>query len=405
MKNTGTAPLTITLISLTGTNTADYAESTDCPISPSLLAVNATCTISVTFTPTAAGSRTAGVAITDDAPNSPQTISLTGTGSAPAVTLTPSSLSFGSQILGTTSAAQTTTLKNSGTLPLTITSLGITGANPGDYAQTNTCPVSPATLAANSTCTISVTFSPTAAGSRTANVSIADNAADSPQSVSLSGSGYALAIAFDKDLGSKGENAATTTMTLTTGATAAAHARVLLFVNWNHASRTLTSVSGGGLTWTIDAQTKDSSKYHGAIASADAPAGLAAGTVITATFSGSVTHGLIAAASFTGIAAISPLDGTASSIQHTASAWTGSVTTTNATDLVVGWSGIDSITTSTPAAPNIEIHDLSNSVYGESATSAYRIETTTGTKTINGTWLSTAGSTANNTTVVAYKAG
>jgi hypothetical protein len=192
-------------------------------------------------------------------------------------------------------------------------------------------------------------------------------------------------------------------MTLTTTGAAAAQGRVFLFVNWNHTSRTLASVSGGGLTWTVDAQVKDSSKYHGAIASASAPTGLASGTVITATFSGSVTHGLISAASFTGIASTNPVDRSGTSTQRGVAAWTDSVTTTNANDLVLGWSGLDAVTTSTPGAPNIEIQDFSNTVFGEAATSVYRIESTVGAKTVNGTWLNRTGSTANNTTVVAYR--
>jgi Abnormal spindle-like microcephaly-assoc'd, ASPM-SPD-2-Hydin len=406
IQNTGTAPLTISGISLTGTNAAAYTQSSNCPTSPSTLAVSATCTISVIFSPTASGSMTAGVSVTDDASNSPQAIGLSGTGAVPAVTLTPTSLSFGSQTIGTRSAAQTTTLKNSGTAPLLVSSVGITGTNAGDFAQTNTCPVSPATLAASATCTISVTFSPSATGSRSASVTITDNATGTPQSVTLSGTGASQgAIAFDKNLGSKGENVNSATMMLTTTAPAAPNTRVFVLVDWYHASRTLTSVSGGGLTWSVDVQAIDPTRYHAAVASANAPIGLPAGTVITATFSGSVVHGLIAAASFTGVASTSPLDATATNTQGTGASWTGSVTTTNPTDLVIGWSGIDGATTSTPTAPNIEIHDLSDSIYWESETSVYRIESTPGSKTVNGTWANTSNSTANVTVVAAYKGG
>jgi hypothetical protein len=212
-------------------------------------------------------------------------------------------------------------------------------------------------------------------------------------------------MGLDRSLGTKNENVNSATMTLTTSAAAVAGTRVFLFVDWNHSNRTLASVSGGGLTWTVDAQAKDTSRYHGGIASAAAPSGLAAGTVITATFSGSVTHGLIAAASFTGIASTNAVDRTATTTQRGVAAWTGSVTTTNARDLVLGWSGLDRVTTSTAGAPNVEIHDFSSSTFGESATSVYRIETTAGAKTVNGTWLNRTGSTANNTTIVAYRGG
>jgi hypothetical protein len=189
--NNGPGALTITGIALTGANPGDYAQTNTCPLSPSTLAVNGTCTISVTFRPTAAGTRTASVAITDNGSGSPQAVSLTGTGvtPVPAVTLAPASLTFGTQNTNTTSAAQNVTVTNNGPGALTISSIAITGANPGDYAQTNTCPLSPSTLAVNGTCTISVTFTPTVTGTRTASVTITDNGSGSPQAVSLTGTG------------------------------------------------------------------------------------------------------------------------------------------------------------------------------------------------------------------------
>src|SRR5207253_14001 len=150
----------------------------------------------LTFTPTAAGSRTASVSVNDNAAGSPQTIALSGTGTAPGVSFTPTSLTFASQQVSTTSAAQGVTLTNSGSTVLTISSIGITGTNSGDFAQTNTCPISPNTLAASGTCTINLTFTPTAAWSRTASVSVNDNAAGSPQTVALSGTGTAPGVSF-----------------------------------------------------------------------------------------------------------------------------------------------------------------------------------------------------------------
>ena len=164
LTNSGNAALTITAIGLGGTNAGDFGQTTTCPISPSTLAAGANCTLSVSFSPTASGSRTASISVTDNAGGSPQAVPLTGTGTAPAVTLGPASLSFASQPVGTTSAAQTTTLTNSGTAALAITAIAVAGANAGDFTQTTTCPLSPATLAVNATCTISVRFSPSASG-------------------------------------------------------------------------------------------------------------------------------------------------------------------------------------------------------------------------------------------------
>ena len=115
-------------------------------------------------------------------------------GSAPTVTLTPASLSFASTNVGNTTAAQTVTLKNtSASLTLTINTNGITftGTNPGSFTQTaTTCGTS---LAAGASCTISVAFKPAAGGPLSANLSVADNATGSPQSVTLSGTGVATA--------------------------------------------------------------------------------------------------------------------------------------------------------------------------------------------------------------------
>jgi hypothetical protein len=105
----------------------------------------------------------------------------------PAVSLSPASLIFGAEITGTSSAAQSVTLTNTGNAALSITSVGLTGANSGDFSQTNTC----SSVTAGANCSISVTFTPTAAGSRNASVSITDNATGSPQTVNLSGTGTA----------------------------------------------------------------------------------------------------------------------------------------------------------------------------------------------------------------------
>ncbi len=174
--NTGSANLTVSGVTTTG----PFAETNTCTSS---VAPGGICTVSVTFTPTTAGSALGAVTITDTAANSPQSISLTGTGmAAPLVTLTPASLTFNSQDVDTTSSAQVITLKNTGGAALTIS--GLTAS--GDFAETNTCG---STVSAGASCTISVTFSPTASGSRNGSITITDNAANSPQTVVLAGTG------------------------------------------------------------------------------------------------------------------------------------------------------------------------------------------------------------------------
>src|SRR5205814_10058488 len=88
-------------------------------------------------------SRSATLTVTDNASNSPQTAGVSGTGTM-FPSLSPSPVpDFGNQNLGSTSAAQAVTLSNPTATALTITSIGFTGTNPGDFAQTNNCPLSP----------------------------------------------------------------------------------------------------------------------------------------------------------------------------------------------------------------------------------------------------------------------
>jgi len=103
----------------------------------------------------------------------------------PALRRNPRALSFGAQQPGTTSAAQTSTISNAGNAALTINTIAVTG----DFAQTNTCGTLPAALAPAASCTISVTFTPTANGARTGAVTITDDATGSPHTIALTGQG------------------------------------------------------------------------------------------------------------------------------------------------------------------------------------------------------------------------
>ena len=180
--NTGGAGLAISNVGVTG----DYAQSNNCPAS---LPGGASCVFTVTFTPTAPGNRYGTVLITDNALGSPQTVTLSGMGgAAPVVSLSATSLTFTSQALGSTSSPQLITLTNTGTAALAINSITVTG----DFAQLNTCG---AGLAPAASCAINVTFTPTAAGSRTGLLTITDNAPGSPQVVNLGGGGADFLLA------------------------------------------------------------------------------------------------------------------------------------------------------------------------------------------------------------------
>jgi hypothetical protein len=122
----------------------------------------------------------------------PNSVAVFGILPLPNLTLSPTSVSFPNQTVNITGGAQAITMTNDGPGAVTIGDMAVTGANPGDFAQTNNCPVSPATIAVNGFCTINVTFTPQAANLRSAAVTITDNGAGSPQSVGLSGTGTAV---------------------------------------------------------------------------------------------------------------------------------------------------------------------------------------------------------------------
>jgi RHS repeat-associated protein len=187
LTNTGNAALTITGVTITGSGASSFADTSACGTS---LPVGFSCNISVTFTPSSAAGFSATLSVADNASGTPQSITLTGTGTAvpaPVVSLAPSSLTFTSAS-GTTSAAQTVTLSNTGNAALSITAITLGGSGATSFAQTNTCGAS---LAAGSSCPISVVFTPGSVGSFSATLSIADNASGAPQTVGLTGTGAA----------------------------------------------------------------------------------------------------------------------------------------------------------------------------------------------------------------------
>ena len=184
--NSGDAPLAISSLAVTGTDAGDFPETTTCGSS---VPAGGSCTISVMFTPAAVGSRAATVAVADGAAGSPQTVTLTGTGANPTVSLSSTALGFGNQNLGTASSAHSVTLNNTGNASLNISDIALTGANAGDFAEATTCG---AAVAAGGSCAISVVFTPSSAGSRTASVAISDNASGNLQMITLTGSGAGI---------------------------------------------------------------------------------------------------------------------------------------------------------------------------------------------------------------------
>ena len=246
LQNTGITLLVITNIQAT----ANFSETDDCRPS---VPVGGHCAIQVTFNPTTNGPLTGTVTVTSNAAGPPYVFKLNGTGLLTAPEVSPSNLNFGDQSVGSTSASQTVTFTNTGALALSITSLNIsngwthtnnapdspqnvrldgsvgavavwlitsilafsnqavgtpsapvtlglvadqpldisvTGDNIDDFSLDQNCGNS---LAANTACQITLVFTPKAAGARSASVSISDSAANSPQTISLTGTGVIAA--------------------------------------------------------------------------------------------------------------------------------------------------------------------------------------------------------------------
>jgi subtilase family serine protease len=154
LTNSGTGTLTLNSVTITGTDPSDFIPANKCSAS---IPAGTSCLIYVTFKPTVAGTRTASLTLTDSAMNSPQNVPLTGTGTTgtPVVTLSPTSLSFSAQSVGTSSPQQTVTLTNTGAATLTLNSVKTTGTDPSDFIPANKCAASipPAT-----SCSILVAF-------------------------------------------------------------------------------------------------------------------------------------------------------------------------------------------------------------------------------------------------------
>ncbi len=156
----------------------DYAQTNTCGSS---IAANGSCTVSVKFTPTAAGSRNGSLTV--NAGGTTSTVSLSGTGTAPGPVLNtdPASLSFPATVVGSSATTQTVKVTNSGTASATVSAVAATG----DFSQTNNC----STLAVGASCTVTVGFKPTTGGARAGNLTVTSNANNSPTTVSLTGSG------------------------------------------------------------------------------------------------------------------------------------------------------------------------------------------------------------------------
>jgi hypothetical protein len=186
--NTGTAPLTITGAIVSGTGAGAFGVSTagggECAGTNPTVPVGSTCIITITFSPTSTGAFAATLTISDNAANSPQTIPIQGSGTSPSLAIAPTSAAFGTDTMGIESSAVPITIANAGSSTITISSVTLTGPAMSDFSVPNNCV--PA-LGAGKSCTINVSFSPTQPGTRSATISVADSAPQSPQTIMVSG--------------------------------------------------------------------------------------------------------------------------------------------------------------------------------------------------------------------------
>ncbi len=180
LANTGTAALSISSVSVSG---AFHAHNT----CGTRVAPGANCTISIAFEPTVQGNTTGTVSISDSASSRPQVIDLTGAGTI--VALSPAQLKFPPQKVGTASSPMQVTVKNAGNTVLAFTNIYVSGANcqnSKDFSQTNNCG---SQVAAGASCAVTLTFTPSKTGVRTATLGFLDNGGGSPQTVPLTGTG------------------------------------------------------------------------------------------------------------------------------------------------------------------------------------------------------------------------
>jgi hypothetical protein len=175
-------PVTGLSVQLSGADPSEFAITNNgCAAT---LAKGTNCTVKLTFTPGMLGTSNASLAISDTANANAGSVTLSGVGIAGKLTITPLTWSFGSVLVGATSVAKTTTLKN-----LNKVALHIDTVTPsGDFAiSSDTC--SGKDLASAASCTIAAKFTPTQTGARSGSLNITDDALNSPQSVALSGTG------------------------------------------------------------------------------------------------------------------------------------------------------------------------------------------------------------------------
>jgi len=220
LTNTGNATLTITSIAVTGADASSFVFANNCGTS---LAAGANCTIHGHFAPTMGGALSADITITTNAYVLPQNVVLSGTGIAPAPSLSATSLSYASTIVGESSGSQVVTMTNNTSAAVPIGSIAVTGTNASSFVFANSCGTS---LAVGANCTVHGHFAPVSTGALKAAVTITYTGTGSPLSIALSGTGLTPPVtlsAASLSFGSvdEGATSASQTVVVTNSGTAA----------------------------------------------------------------------------------------------------------------------------------------------------------------------------------------
>jgi uncharacterized repeat protein (TIGR03803 family) len=184
--NTTTAPVSVTSVSLVGANVPSFATSNGCGVT---LAVEGSCTISVSFDPRGVGAKSASVSIVSGAASGLASVGLSGTGLSPTRTLTvsPSTLNFGLQAVGISSAPLVATITNTTNATASVTAVSFGGANEPSFGAVTYC----GTLAVGASCTVTAIFLPAAPGAKSAYLNIVSSGGTTPAPLGFSGTGVA----------------------------------------------------------------------------------------------------------------------------------------------------------------------------------------------------------------------
>ena len=183
-----TSAFQVTGLSIGLSDASDFQLSSGCGAT---LAPYSTCNLTVAFSPQSVANISGSIVIHDNAVNSPQTVSLYGTGTSntPTVFVSPGSITFSDQVIGTTGNSWTVTVNNTSAFPLTGITIGLSDAL--DFQLSSGCG---STLGPNSTCNLTVAFSPHSVGPISGSIVIHDNGLNSPQTVALNGNGDAIPV-------------------------------------------------------------------------------------------------------------------------------------------------------------------------------------------------------------------